>query len=125
MKIFAFLPSQSLSREGWAWFDKYTKQIGIWDLLKISFLVVLIFVAFFVYLYYVNLASTRWYFLRKEDQNLDNLSFKNDILTTQVLQFQKNNRDELHEANNNIDRIQIIKAQIVQVPNFEKSLAMN
>lgn len=125
MRTFAFLPSNSIARECGSRVEKYTKHIGIRDIAKISVLVFFILFAGFIYLYYINLASTRWYFLRQENQKLSTLSFKNDILTTNVLKYQKYNRDELHEANNNIDRIEIIQAQIVQVPVFEKTFAMN
>lgn len=124
MRTFAFLPTNSILREWGSWFEKYTKQIWIRDIVKISLLIFFVLFAGFIYLYYVNIASTTWYFLRQENQKLSTLSFKNDILVTDVLKYQKYNRDELHEANNNIDRIEIIKAQVVQVPVFEKTLAM-
>ena len=75
---------------------KYKRQDTIWDIAKIVFLVLVFLIAAIFYLRYVSLSSTRGYFLRQENQNLSNVSFKYEILKTQLLEQKLKNRGVLN-----------------------------
>lgn len=96
MKTFAFVSNNSLK---WAYNSlllKYKRQDTIWDIAKIVFLVLVFLIAAIFYLRYVSLSSTRGYFLRQENQNLSNVSFKYEILKTQLLEQKLKNRGVLN-----------------------------
>ncbi len=96
MKTFAFVSNNSLKTAYTSLLLKYRRQDTIWDVLKIIFLVLVFLVAAIFYLRYVSLSSTRGYFLRQENQNLNNVSFKYEILKTQLLEQKLKNRGVLN-----------------------------
>ena len=96
MKTFAFVSNTSLKTAYTSLLLKYRRQDTIWDVLKIIFLVLVFLVAAIFYLRYVSLSSTRGYFLRQENQNLNNVSFKYEILKTQLLEQKLKNRGVLN-----------------------------
>lgn len=96
MKTFAFVSNNGIK---WAYNSlllKYKRQDTILDIAKIIFLVVVFLLAAIFYLRYVSLSSTRGYFLRQENQNLSNVSFKYEILKTQLLEQKLKNRGVLN-----------------------------
>ena len=73
-----------------------------------------------MYLYYVNLASTRGYFLRQERLKQDDIVFQYEILKTKILSHQQKNWDKVTmyvPENNPIIRI---KTQVVLVPSMKQ-----
>ena len=95
MKTFAFVSNDSLKTAYTSILLKYKRQDAIWDMLKIGFLVIILLISVIFYLRYVSLSSTRGYFLRQENQNLNNVSFKYEILKTQLLEQKLKNRSVL------------------------------
>lgn len=56
---------------------------------------------FFLYLYYVNMASTRGYFLRQAMQENNSITFEHEIVKTQLLKVQQTNRELMKTVTNN------------------------
>jgi len=95
MKTFAFVSNNSLKSAYTSILLKYKRQDAIWDIAKILMLTLVFLTAAIFYLRYVSLSSTRGYFLRQENQNLSNVSFKYEILKTQLLEQKLRNRGVL------------------------------
>lgn len=64
------------------------------DLVKIGSLMTAIVFFFLLYLIYVNLSSTRGYFLRQAMQERDGAAFEYEIVKTQLLKVQQFNREK-------------------------------
>lgn len=111
------MPTQSLKNAYDSILIKYRRQDIMVDMFKIGMLLTVLFFALFIYLRYVSLSSTRGYFLRKENQNLSNISFQYDIIKTQLLNQSQKNREK---ANGDMSKRQVVtvNAEIVQVPSM-------
>jgi hypothetical protein len=92
MKTFAFVSNNTLKSAYTSILLKYKRQDAIRDVAKILILVLVFLISAIFYLRYVSLSSTRGYFLRQENQNLNNVSFKYEILKTQLLEQKLKNR---------------------------------
>jgi len=124
MKTFAFLPSNSLKNGYESVLIKYRNQDAFMDLLKIWLLIFVFLFCMFVYLRYVSLSSTHWYFLRKENQNLNNVSFQQEIFKTQILDQRQKNREKLNSTKYTKKEVVTVNAQIVTIPVMTE-LSMN
>ena len=95
MKTFAFVSNNSLKSAYSSILLKYRKQDAVWDIVKVSGLLLIFLLAGIFYLRYVSLASTRGYFLRQANQQLAAVSFKYEIFKTQLLEEKLKNRTVL------------------------------
>ncbi len=117
MKKFAFMPTQSLKKAYDSVLIRYKKQDVMMDSLKIGLLLAVLFFALFIYLRYVSLSSTRGYFLRQENQNLNNISFKYDIIKTQLLNQSQKNWDKV-DGDMSKRQVVTVNAEIVHIPSM-------
>lgn len=124
MKTFAFLPTNSIK----SWYEsiliKYRNQDVFMDLLKIWVLIFVFLFCMFIYLRYVSLSSTHWYFLRQENQNLNNVSFQHEIFKTQILDQRQKNREKLNSTKSAKKEVVTVTSQIVTIPVMTE-LSMN
>lgn len=95
MKTFAFVSNNSLKSAYTSILLKYRKQDAVWDIVKVSGLLLVFLLSGIFYLRYVSLASTRGYFLRQANQQLSAVSFKYEIFKTQLLEEKLKNRTVL------------------------------
>ena len=95
MKTFAFVSNNSLKSAYTSILLKYRKQDAVWDIIKVSGLLLVFSLSGIFYLRYVSLASTRGYFLRQANQQLAAVSFKYEIFKTQLLEEKLKNRTVL------------------------------
>lgn len=95
MKTFAFVSNNWLKSAYTSILLRYKKQDALLDMVKIVVLVSVFLISAGFYLRYVSLASTRWYFLRQENQKLNSVSFQYEILKTQLLEQKLSNRSVL------------------------------
>lgn len=116
MKTFAFSPTNSLKN----WYEniliKYRNQDAFMDLLKIWSLIFVLLFSMFIYLRYVSLSSTHWYFLRQENQKLNNVSFSQEIFKTQILDQRQKNREIINSTKSTKREVITVETQIVTVP---------
>jgi len=68
------------------------------------------------YLYFVNLSSTRGYFLKQADQNMTAINFKYEILKTKLLDYKQQNWDAVQSTTFKRDVVDV-SAEIVKIPN--------
>jgi len=86
------------------------------DLLKIWSLIFVLLFSMFIYLRYVSLSSTHWYFLRQENQKLNNVSFSQEIFKTQILDQRQKNREIINSTKSTKREVITVETQIVTVP---------
>jgi hypothetical protein len=70
----------------------------------------------FFYLYFVNLASTRGYFLKQANQNIVAITFKYEILKTTLLDYKQQNWNAVSSTSFKRDVVDV-SAEIVKIPN--------
>jgi hypothetical protein len=70
------------------------------------------------------LSSTHGYFLRKENQNLNNVSFQQEIFKTQILDQRQKNRERINSTKSAKREVITVNAQIVTIP-VATELSMN
>lgn len=70
----------------------------------------------FIYLRFVSLASTEWYFLRQANNDLLAIHFKYEIVKTELLDKTQNNREKMY-WNNQTKKIIDVRPEIVKIPN--------
>ena len=115
MRVFSFVPSSSLKKAYNGLILKYQKYDSAIEFLKVGVLVSVFLLAGFIYLYYVNLSSTRWYFLRQENQKLNTISFNFEILKTKLLDHRQENRSTI-QGNSSKRQIVNVNAEVVTIP---------
>ncbi len=116
MKVFAFVPTNSLKKGYENLLLKYRNQDAFMDLLKIWFLGAVMFLSLFVYLRFVSLSSTHGYFLRQENQNLNNIAFQQEVFKTQLLEQKQKNWTNLNSSRSIKKTVVTVDTQIVNVP---------
>lgn len=94
---------------------RYRRYDSTIELLKVGALVGTLLFAGLLYLYYVNLSSTRGYFLRQENQKLSTISFNFEILKTKLLDYKQLNRDTIQGTNGKRDVVDV-RAEVVKLP---------
>lgn len=73
----------------------YREKQSLWDSIKIGLGGLLFFVFFFIYLYFINLSSTKGYFMKIAQEELNITTAKSDIIKLQIVAEKKENRENL------------------------------
>ena len=115
MKKFAFVQKKSLTNLYGSFLHKYRKYDNIMGLLKVFALGWFLLLCGLSYLVFVNKASTRWYFLRQENQKLSAISFQFEILKTKMLDYKQQNRDTIHSSTLKNDIVNV-NTEVVRIP---------
>lgn len=115
MKTFAFMPGQVNRAYTWI-VTRYKRYDNIVELFKVGALSLFLLVCGLFYLYFVNLSSTRWYFLKQANQNMVAITFQYEILKTKLLDYKQQNWNSVQSTSFKRDVIDI-SAEIVKIPN--------
>jgi len=115
MRTFAFIPGQVNKVYSWI-VSKYKRYDSIVELFKVSALSVFLLICAFFYLYFVNLSSTRGYFLKQANQDMTAITFKYEILKTQLLDYKQQNWNSVQSTSFKRDVVDV-SAEIVKIPN--------
>ncbi len=115
MRTFAFIPGQVNKVYTWI-VSKYKRYDGIVELFKVGTLSFFLLLCAFFYLYFVNLSSTRGYFLKQANQNMTTITFKYEILKTKLLDYKQQNRNAVSSTSFKRDVVDV-SAEIVKIPN--------
>ncbi len=115
MKTFAFIPGQVNKVYNWI-VSKYKRYDTIVETFKVWALFCFLLLCAFFYLYFVNLSSTRWYFLKQADQQMTTITFKYEILKTKLLDYKQQNRNAVSSSSFKRDVVDV-SAEIVKIPN--------
>ena len=115
MKKFAFISKNSVKEHYDFLLNKQKNNKLFLDVIKISGLAGFFILCTLIYLYFVSLSSTEWYFLRKANNELAAIQFKQEIVKTEILEQTQRNREKMY-GNNQTKKIIEIHPEIVQVP---------
>lgn len=115
MKTFAFIQNKSLTSLYGSFLHKYRKSDAFRQMAKIFTYAAFLVLCGVVYLLYVNMASTRGYALRQENQKLSAISFQFEILKTKMLDYKQQNRDTIHWASFRRDIVNV-DSEVVKIP---------
>lgn len=115
MRTFAFVQNNPLSKVYGSFLHRYRKYDGLRDVVKLCAYVFFLVICGVSYLYFVNMASTRGYTLRQENQKLSTISFQYEIVKTKLLDYKQQNRDTVHGASFRRDIINV-NAEVVKIP---------
>ncbi len=115
MKTFAFIPGQMSKAYTWI-ISKYKRYDSIVELFKVSGAFVFLLVCGFIYLYFVNMSSTRGYFLKQANQEMTAITFKYEILKTKLLDYKQQNWNAVQSSSFKRDVVDV-SAEIVKIPN--------
>ncbi len=114
MKTFAFIPWQVAKAYTWV-ISKYRRYDDFFEHAKIIGLFGFLLVCILCYLYFVNMSSTRGYFLKQANQNITTITFQYEILKTKLLDYRQQNRNEIQSTNYKRDIVDI-SSEVVQLP---------
>ena len=115
MRTFAFIPGQVTKAYTWV-ISKYKRYDSIVELFKVSGSLLFLLICGFFFLYYVNLSSTRGYFLKQATQETTAITFKYEILKTKLLDYKQQNRNSIQSSSFKKDVVDV-SAEIVKIPN--------
>lgn len=117
MKTFAFIQKNPLSNVYGSFLHRYRKYDGVMEILKVSALFSGLVLCVFCYLYFINMASTRGYFLRQENLKLSAISFQSEIIKTKMLDYKQQNRDAINGSNFKREIVNI-NPEVVKIPSM-------
>lgn len=96
IKTFAYQSFKSFHKSYTSFLANYRNKEEMRDMVKIWSLFLLFLFFGGLFMYYINLASTRGYFMRLETQKLEASKAKNDIVKLEVIREKRENWDNLH-----------------------------
>lgn len=114
MRTFAFVPGQVSKAYAWI-LNKYRNYDNVVELFKVGALSVFFLICGLSYLYFVNLSSTRGYFLKQANQNMTSITFQFEILKTKLLDYKQQNWDAIQSTTFKRDVVNV-SAEIVKIP---------
>jgi Holliday junction resolvase RusA-like endonuclease len=82
---------------------------------EITCLGIVITLCFIMFLIFVNKSSTQGYFLRQANTAFDNTNFTFNMVKTDILNLQKNNRDKLNNSDLYGPSINLLDANIESI----------
>lgn len=125
MRTFAFIPKRSLANVYGSFLRQYRKYDGIMEMVKVGVLAFFLVLFIFSYLIFINKASTRGYFLKKENQKLSTISFQFEILKTRMLDYKQKNWESVAGTSFSKDIVDVT-AEVVKIPtSIEVGMAWN
>lgn len=100
IKKFAYQSFNNFHKSYKSWLTKYRERQELGDLIKIWLLFFAACTFWLLFLYYINLSSTEWYFMKLANYELNSSKEKSDIVKLEVIRKKKRNRDELSTPKN-------------------------
>jgi hypothetical protein len=115
MKKFAFISTNTLKKYYNFLLNKEKSNRYISDLIKISGTLLFIIICWLMYFRYISLASTQWYWLRRANSDLSALNFQYEIVKTEILEKNQQNRANMY-WNSQTKTIIEINPELVELP---------
>jgi hypothetical protein len=121
IKTFAYQSFHNFNKSYKSRLIKYRERNDLRDYLKVWALAFSTVFFFLFFLYYINLASTRGYFLRVADYEQKNAKEKSDIVKLDVIRKKKANRDKVQIPKNvNLEKSLVI----IDIPNENEKVSL-
>ena len=115
MKKFAFISTNTIKEYYNFLLNKEKANRYISDLIKISGTLLFIIICWFMYFRYISLASTQWYWLRRANSDLSALNFQYEIVKTEILEKNQQNRANMY-WNSQTKTIIEVNPELVELP---------
>lgn len=115
MKKFAFISTNTIKEYYDFLLNKERNNRYVFDLVKIGWVILFIIVCSFTYFRFVSLSSTEWYRLRKANSDLSALNFQYEIVKTDILEKNQQNRANMY-WNNQTKTIVEVNPELVELP---------
>lgn len=115
MRTFAFIPGQVSKAYTWI-ISRYKRYDNIVELFKVGALSFFLVCCVLLYLYFINLSSTRGYFLKQANQEMVAINFQYEILKTKLLDYKQQNWNSVQSTTFKRDVVDV-SAEIVKIPN--------
>ena len=100
IKKFAYQSFNNFHKSYKSWLTKYRERQELGDIIKIWLLFFAACTFWLLFLYYINLSSTEWYFMKLANYELNSSKEKSDIVKLEVIRKKKRNRDQLSTPKN-------------------------
>lgn len=95
LKAFASQSFKAFHKSYKGWLTTYREKQLLRDTLKIGAGAIAFFSLLFTYLYFINLASTKGYFMKIAQEELNAAYAKNDIIKLEIVAEKRRNRENL------------------------------
>lgn len=115
MRTFAFIPGQVSKAYTWI-ISRYKRYDNIVEFFKVGALSFFLVCCILLYLYFINLSSTRGYFLKQANQEMVAINFQYEILKTKLLDYKQQNWNSVQSTTFKRDVVDV-SAEIVKIPN--------
>lgn len=86
----------SISKQYISLQSKIRKNRRTIDWIKISITILIFLFLIWIYWYFINISSTKWFFLRQEMKNLEDTKFSYSITNLEVMKMEKNIWDKIN-----------------------------
>jgi len=115
MRQFAFISTNWIKKYcDFSNFKKRNKEYFSYAV-QISIIVLILLWCFLLYLRFISLSSTEWYFYRKASNELSALQFRYEIEKTEIMEKTQKNRESMY-SNNQTKTIIDVRTELVSVP---------
>lgn len=115
MRQFAFVSKRAIRDVYKWWLSTYRMQKQNMDLIKIWWVLLFLCCTAFLYFRFVSLASTRGYFLRQANNDLNAVNFTFQISKTHILDLKQENREQMQSSPAQ-KRIVNVQTEVVKIP---------
>ncbi len=115
MKKFAFISTNSIKEYYNFLLNKEKSSKYLLDLIKISGILLFAIICWLIYFRFISLSSTQWYWLRRANSDLSALNFQYEIVKTEILEKNQQNRTNMY-WNSQTKTIVEINPEFVELP---------
>ena len=95
IKTFAYQSLQSFHKSYKWWLTTYRDKKDLWDIVKIGILSSVFFFFLMIYLYFINLSSTRGFFMKMAQEELNTANAQSDIVKLEIVKEKRENWNAL------------------------------
>lgn len=112
----------SISKQYVSLQSKIRKNRRTIDALKISITLLIFLLFIWIYWFFVNISSTKWFFLRQEMKNLEDSKFSYSIISLEVMKKEKDLWDRINTNSIFNQKVVSVQEKIIYIP-LDKKLA--
>lgn len=95
IKTFAYQSLQSFHKSYKWWLTTYRDKKDLWDIIKVCGIFSLMIMFLIAYLYFINLSSTRGFFMRMAQEELNTANAQSDIIKLEIVKEKRENWNNL------------------------------
>lgn len=104
LKTFAYQSLKSFHKSYKGWLTTYRNKQTLRDAIKIGILGSTALIFLLIYLYFINLASTKGYFMKVAQEELNTSNAQSDIVKLEIVKEKRKNRNGLTPIQNTLKK---------------------